>query len=131
MFRYNPNLSTYLSDFYNTYGNQIDALATKIFNDEDIKERSCRTHLLYQYYFAFDLSLMIKMELDRGINTDEDYYEAKYSIADKSKKFACNGISLSTIFTLLDITFTTTISKDLYPFVLGQSCDSIFTCETN
>lgn len=122
----------YWTAFWNLYGSTILSLTTKLFRDESVRDRSCRIYKVEQFYLAFELCYLIKIELNRRVNLDEDYYEAKYSIADKKQKLACHGISLTDMFNIFSITFTTspdlTVPTPVY--IEGESCTCIFTCET-
>ena len=96
-------LRGYWTSFWNLYGTDILTLSAKITNDENVRDKSCRIYKLQQYYLAFDLAYLIKIELNRGTYLSEDYYETKYSIEDKREKLACNGISLDRLFTIFGI----------------------------
>jgi len=99
------NLNSYWQSFYNLYGSDITTLTDKWFNDEAIRGRSCKQYKVNQYYYAFYLAVLIKLELSRWENTLESYYETKYGLADKYNKVACNNISLKNIFIEFGIDF--------------------------
>ncbi len=115
--------------FWDLYGSDIATMQSQIFKEESIRDKTCKIYILSQYYLAFELSYMIRLELDRGIHTSESYYETRYGIADKKHKLACNHISLSKIFTIFGIVFTTEVIPVEINYNPDITCTTIFSCE--
>ena len=92
-----------IKDFFAFYRTTILALHSKQWKQESIKDKSCIQYTIQQFYLALYVVLLIKYEVDKGVNTDWQYYIDKYNLADKAKKFACNGISLKKILAIFGL----------------------------
>jgi hypothetical protein len=102
-----------IKNFFTYYRNDILTLHRKQWSEESIRDKSCVQYKIQQYYLALYLVLLIKVEVDSGVNTTWQYYIDKYGLADKAKKFACNNISLKQILSIFGLPTSTTTETEL------------------
>lgn len=72
-------------------------LHAKQWKKEDISGSSKTQYKIMSYYSAMYLALLIRLEIDKGYNTDWSYYITKYNLREVRKELACCKIDLDDI----------------------------------
>lgn len=143
-------LSNNWKSYYEYYQSDITALLLASYNDEKINDYTCKNYKLAQYFFAFDLVVMVYNEIVNYEGITSAYLNTKYDLVRLQHNLACNDISLEVIFNIFgisfnnntgiegigieesfeiepsDITVPTSITVDELLALLGTHCTTIF-----
>jgi hypothetical protein len=85
------------------YKDGLISTMNKWWTQEDKWGKSCIQYDWFQFYLTLYLVTLIKVEWDRGLETDWQYYIDKYGLEEKAKFLACFGINLTVILNCFDL----------------------------
>lgn len=94
---------TYWDCAFEAYRDGVHAKNLQWFSQEDRWGYSCIQYNIMQFYLGLYLATLIRIEWDKGIETDWDYYIEKYGLEEKKHILACFGISLDTILECFEL----------------------------
>lgn len=92
------NIENYINQSFLLYKKDILSLYKGSWAEEDLNETSEKQFKGFQYFLAIQLTILVYLDVIRGVNTDWNYFVTKYNLEKYSKCLKCNDINLDKIF---------------------------------
>jgi len=93
-----PNYLDNIRNFFRGIKNFLYDLLTKLFKDEDIRNKSCAQLRILDHYYAGYLVTLIYRDIQEGVITTWEQALEKYNLVALDKCCACKGIKLTSVF---------------------------------